>query len=89
MGVIKQHYEMTTDWEGEKYCRLTLEWDYIKQEVHLSMPGYIDNALHRFKHMRPKRLQNQQTATYACSPNNGAKDQYAKPEDESPPQQYR
>ena len=25
VGVIKKHYEMTTDWEGEKYCGLTLE----------------------------------------------------------------
>ena len=28
VGVIKMHYEMTTDWE----CSFTLEWDYIKQE---------------------------------------------------------
>ena len=87
IGVIKQHYEMTTDWEGEKYCGLTLEWDYIKREVHLSMPGYIDNALHRFNHMRPKRLQNQPHKH--VPPNYGAKVQYAKPKDESPPSAVR
>ena len=59
VGIIKKHYEMTMDWECTKYCRLTLEWDYIKREVHLSMPGYIDNALQRFNHMRPNRIQNQ------------------------------
>ena len=37
--IIQKHYEMTMDWEGIKYCGLTLEWDYVKREVHFSMPG--------------------------------------------------
>ena len=59
VGVIKKNYEMTTDREGERYCGLTLEYDYVKRDVHLFMPGHIDNALHPFNHMRPKQLQNQ------------------------------
>ena len=47
------------------------------------MTGYIDNDLHRFNHMQPKRLQHQPHKL--VSPNYGAKVQYAKPEDESPP----
>ena len=74
---------MTTDWEGEKYCGLTLEWDYIKRKVHLSIPGYIDNALNRFNHMQPKQLQNHPHKH--APPNYGAKVQYARPEDKSPP----
>ena len=46
------------------------------------MPSYINNTLHRFNHMRSKRLQNQ-PHKYA-PPNYGAKVQYAKPEDNLP-----
>ena len=76
---------MTMDWEGEKYRGLTLEWDYIKREVHISMPGYIDNALHCSNHTQTKKLQNQQHKH--VPPNYGVKVQHAKPEDEPPTQQ--
>ena len=30
VSVLKERYEMTTDWEGSKCCGLTLEYDYEK-----------------------------------------------------------
>jgi hypothetical protein len=40
-SMLSQDYKIDTDWEGTRYLRLTLDWDYNLQKVHLSMPGYI------------------------------------------------
>ena len=44
---LREHYVVVDNWEGEKYCGIDLDWDYIKQQVHTSMPGYVDKALIR------------------------------------------
>ena len=39
--VLKEHYEIEEDWSGSKYIGLTLDWDYQRGQVHLSMPSYV------------------------------------------------
>ncbi len=56
---LKQDYEIEEDWNGTCYRGITLDWDYKKSKVHLSMPGYVERALARFGHLIPKILQNQ------------------------------
>ena len=41
------------DLEGSKYCDLMLDYDYVKNKVHLSIPGYVDKALQLFKQKFP------------------------------------
>ena len=41
---IKGDYEATVEWEGTKYLGLTIAWDYDNREVHVSMPGYVNEA---------------------------------------------
>ena len=38
---LEMLYTITTDWEGELYCGLTLKWDYVNHTVDVSMPGYV------------------------------------------------
>ena len=57
--MLKEHYEISEDWEGKKYVGLTFDWDYDKRRVHVSMPGYVDHNLIRFKHDTPRRAQDQ------------------------------
>ena len=82
ISVLKQDYGIYTDWEGTRYLRLILDWDYINREVHLSISGYIENALVRFGHEPPDKPQLQPyphtILTY------GAAVQYAKAADTSP-----
>ena len=52
---LKQYYKITIDWEGTDYCGLHLQWNYEKQYVDISMPGYIDNLLDRLNHKKPKQ----------------------------------
>ena len=73
--VLKEHYEISEDWEGTKYIGLTFDWDYSKRQVHVSMPGYRDMALTRFKHQTPKRKQDQPYKHVI--PNYGTKIQFA------------
>ena len=40
-----------------KYIGLTVDWDYKKGEVHISMSGYVEKALKQFQHKPPRRKQ--------------------------------
>ena len=66
---------MVCDWEGERYCGHTINWDYEGRAVHISMPSYRIKALSRFNHPTPSKPQNQ-LYTH-IKPNYGAKTQHA------------
>jgi hypothetical protein len=57
LNALKENYEVTEDWAGKLYCGISLDWEYKNKTVDLSMPGYISNALHKFQHKQPERLQ--------------------------------
>ena len=38
---------------------MNLDWDYDKREVHISMLDYVEEALKRFFHDKPKKTQDQ------------------------------
>ena len=48
--VLKDLYTVSEDWEGKKYGSITLDWDYTKRQVHLSMPEYVKYDLIWFQH---------------------------------------
>jgi hypothetical protein len=75
-------YSITTDKEGTRFIGLTLEWDYVKQELHVSMPGYVEKALVHFNHRPPVKPQHQPHPNQPI--NYGAKQQTSTPEDDSP-----
>ena len=50
---IQALYSISLDWTGSLYCGLTLKWDYHQRTVDVSMPGYINAALHKFQHPAP------------------------------------
>jgi hypothetical protein len=58
-SILREHYEISIDREGKRYVGIHFDWDYEKQEVHLSMPGYVPKALKRFQHVPPCKPQNQ------------------------------
>ena len=57
LEVLKNKYTITIDWKGELYIGISLNWNYKKRIVDLSMPGYIERALTRFLHSSPKHPQ--------------------------------
>ena len=48
---------MSVDWKGELYCGITLEWNYERGYVDISMPGYVKKQLTKYGHPMPKRPQ--------------------------------
>ena len=44
-------YTITVDQTWSLYCGLNLAWDYARDHVNKSMPNYIKQALHKFKHL--------------------------------------
>jgi hypothetical protein len=80
---IQKYYPMTVDTAATKYIGLTIEWDYKNRKAHIHMPGYLEKAFIRFKHEAPEKIQN--SPHPHVIPQYGAKTQYAKDEDESPP----
>ena len=79
---LEQDYTVTTEWDGRRYIGITLDWDYERRRVHLSMPGYVAKALKQFQHEKPK---SKQDAPYPSARIiYGAKKQYATETSKSP-----
>ena len=74
---------MTVVKEAKKYIGLTIEWDYENQKAHIHMPGYLAKAFTRFKHEVLDK--NQNSPHPHVIPQYGAKTQYAKNDNKSPP----
>jgi hypothetical protein len=82
MDTLSKLYRVSEDWAGERYCGLTLAWDYEKRTCDISMPGYIKRALQRFSHPKPSRPQHSPHVWQ--KPSYGVKIQYAPDPDTSP-----
>ena len=57
LNALKNHYTISTDMQGINYCGLTLEWNYEKKYVDISMPGYVQKNLERYQHPKPLKAQ--------------------------------
>ena len=53
LNMIQKYYKCSCDWDGKRYCGLTIKWDYASRKVHLSMPTYVKKALQHFQHPHP------------------------------------
>ncbi len=79
---IKQKHELTKDWAGNLYCGIKQNWDYGTWTLDISMPGYIQKLLMKYKHRMPTKPQH---CPYAPAPKQyGAKAQAPLPIDISP-----
>jgi len=54
---LRQEYTIATDWTGGLYCGITLNWNYDKRHLDISMPGYIKTQLQKYKHLPPSKPQ--------------------------------
>ena len=80
-ATLEDNYGVTTEWDGKRYIGITLDWDYDRRQVHLSMPGYIAKALKVFQH----KVRTKQDQPFPSAPiQYGAKTQYAKERSTAP-----
>ena len=78
INALQDLYIITLDWKGTQYCGLTLQWNYPKNTVKISMPGYIEKTLKKFQHPTPTRKQD--TPHSWTEPTYGSKTQLAENE---------
>jgi hypothetical protein len=50
---------------GDKFAGITIKWDYANSRCRISMPGYIETLLIKFKHPRPNK---RHLSPYKCQP---------------------
>ena len=50
---IQENYRVSTDWEVERNCGISIKCNYQKRVFDLSMPGYIQAELNKFQHNIP------------------------------------
>ena len=81
LNILRKYYKVSVDWEGRNYCGLTINWDYERKFVDISMPKYIEHLLHKCQH-------NPITPTYTpfkwTAPQYGKTQQFVKPDDTAP-----
>ena len=84
LAALKKDYEsVSADWNGDLFCGITLKWDYDKRTCDLSMPNYVQKALHEYQHAMPKRPEH--APHVHMEPQYGAKVQMTDPADLSKP----
>jgi hypothetical protein len=75
-------YKLSQEWDDNRYCGLTLKWNYDEHSCMVSMPGYVERALQCFKHPTPARPEH--SPHHWNQPKYGAKVQYADATDSAP-----
>jgi hypothetical protein len=75
IAIINKEHKCSQDWTGSRYIGLTLNCNYEKHYVDLSMPGYIPRTLQRIVHLMPERPEHA-LHDYAA-PTYGSRQQFA------------
>ena len=57
INALRDLYTITAYPTSSLYYGMTLEWNYAKKYVDVSMPGYVTNTLHIFRHTTLSKLQ--------------------------------
>jgi len=53
LDILKKYHGVQFNMAGDKLAGIAITWDYPNRRCRISMPGYIDNLLIKFKHPRP------------------------------------
>ena len=82
LKLLQKYHGVQFNIAGDKFAGISIKWDYIRRRCRLSMPGYIDDLLVKFKHRCPSKPR---LSPYKCNPiSYGAKTQFAPEADKSP-----
>ena len=58
IDTLKKKYPgINIDWSGRIFLGVHLDWYYTNRTIALSMPNYVNKALSRFQHKKPKHDQ--------------------------------
>jgi hypothetical protein len=73
LDVLKKFHGVQFNMAGDKFAGINIKWDYANSRCRISMTGYIETLLIKFKHPRPSK---RRLSPYKCLPiSYGAKSQ--------------
>ena len=52
-ALCKETYDIVEDWSGNLYCGISLDWNYDKRYVDISMSTFVGKQLLRYEHPHP------------------------------------
>ena len=81
---MQPKYEVKADWTGNNFLGYTLDWQYNKGFVDLTMPKYIPNMLQKLQHKRPNISQYSPHEYVPIKYSNKGDRQYMQQPDHSP-----
>jgi hypothetical protein len=55
LDLLKKYHGVQVNMAGNKFAGIDIKWDYASRRCRISMPGYIDNLLIKFKHPMPSK----------------------------------
>jgi hypothetical protein len=55
--MIQTKYKLVKDWSGNLYCGVKLKWDYNTRTLDITMPGYVQKQLLKYRHIISPRPQ--------------------------------
>ena len=79
---LEGNYTVTEEWDSKRYIGITLDWNYKRRRVHLSIPGYVAKALKLFGHKKQKK---QDKPYPTANINYRSKKQYTTQQSSAPP----
>ncbi len=65
LNLLKKYHGVQFNMAGDKFAGIDIKWDYASRHCCISMPGYIDNILIKFKHPIPSKPR---PLPYKCLP---------------------
>ena len=57
LTAFRSYYKISVDYEGMHYCGFTIDWNYEKGYVDISMPKYVPALLQKLQHLKPAKPQ--------------------------------
>ena len=57
VSILEETYPCKYNWSGKQYIGAHLKWDYKRQRLKTSIPGYVKKALTQFQHVRERQKQ--------------------------------
>ncbi len=55
LSILKKYHRVQFNMASDKLVGITIKWDYPGKRCQISMPGYIDDSLIKFKHPHPSK----------------------------------
>ena len=65
LDFLKKFHGVQFNMAGDKFVGINIKWDYASRHCCISMLGYIDNLLIKFKHPMPSKPR---CLPYKCMP---------------------